>query len=201
MDRYLAPLAETPEMAAVLEAGARVTAISRLGADKVVSKDREAKPFVLSMMGADGSTRRDLARAVIDASGTWTNRPSGRAVSQPMARQHFPTILPMAFRTCLAVTETLMLARPSWWSALVTRPPTCCSIWRAWRNIPRTSITWVTRSANLMRVYGGGSSDQLPKRGELGANLKDLVDSGRVTLCRFAATACARGRPSPGRRD
>jgi hypothetical protein len=48
---------------------------------------------------------------------------------------------------------------------------------------------WATRGANLMRVYGGGGVDQLPARGELGSNLKALVDSGRVALVSgFSAT-------------
>src|SRR5262249_27988841 len=46
---YLEPLAATPETAAIIETGARVTAISRLGMDKVVSRDREMRPFVLSI--------------------------------------------------------------------------------------------------------------------------------------------------------
>jgi hypothetical protein len=46
---------------------------------------------------------------------------------------------------------------------------------------PATSIAWATRGENLMRVYGGGSADQLPARGELGSSLKAIVDSGRVT--------------------
>src|SRR5471030_923634 len=37
--RYLKPLAETPDLAAAIETGARVEAISRRGADKVMSKD------------------------------------------------------------------------------------------------------------------------------------------------------------------
>ena len=69
--RYLEPLAATPELAAVIETGARVTAISRQGLDKVVSRGREEQPFVLAVASKDG-IRRDLARAVIDASGTWT---------------------------------------------------------------------------------------------------------------------------------
>src|SRR6202034_62638 len=43
---YLEPLAATPELSAVIETGARVTAISRNGVDKVVSRAREARPFV-----------------------------------------------------------------------------------------------------------------------------------------------------------
>ena len=71
-EAYLKPLAETPEMAAVIETGAKVKAITRQGADKVLSRGREAKPFVLAVSNGNGAIRRDLARAVIDASGTWT---------------------------------------------------------------------------------------------------------------------------------
>jgi NADPH-dependent 2,4-dienoyl-CoA reductase/sulfur reductase-like enzyme len=42
---YLEPLAATPELAAVIETNARVTAISRQGVDKVVSHGRETRPF------------------------------------------------------------------------------------------------------------------------------------------------------------
>ena len=74
---YLEPLAAAPELTAVIETNARVTAISRHGLDKVVSRGREARPFVLIVKVGD-SIRRDLARAVVDASGTWaTPNPLG----------------------------------------------------------------------------------------------------------------------------
>ena len=38
---------------------------------------------------------------------------------------------------------------------------------------PETSITWVVRGTNLVRVYGGGLADQLPARGALGWRLKE----------------------------
>ena len=47
---------------------------------------------------------------------------------------------------------------------------------------PRTSFLWATRSADLARIYSGGDADQLPARGELGANVRELVDQGRVEL-------------------
>src|SRR5918997_2336726 len=43
-EAYLKPLAETPEIAAVIETGAIVEAITRHGADKVLSRGRETKP-------------------------------------------------------------------------------------------------------------------------------------------------------------
>lgn len=65
--QYLQPLAELPALASHVRYGAEVTAISRLGIDRLRTADRDAAPFVLRM--ADGE--EVLARAVIDASGTW----------------------------------------------------------------------------------------------------------------------------------
>ena len=63
-EAYLKPLAGVPEMTRAIETGARVAAISRHGIDKVASKDRGTRAFVLSVV--NGDVRRDLARAVID---------------------------------------------------------------------------------------------------------------------------------------
>jgi hypothetical protein len=53
-----------------------------------------------------------------------------------------------------------------------------------------TSVTWVVRGTNLARVYGAGIADQLPARGELGWHLRELVESGRITLVKgFSAQA------------
>ncbi len=48
--------------------------------------------------------------------------------------------------------------------------------------MPSTSAIWATRGTNLARIYGGGDADQLPARGELGADTRDLVESGRLRL-------------------
>ena len=70
-----------------------------------------------------------------------------------------------------------------WWWVPDTRPPTLSSIWSALADeAPGTEAIWATRSTNLMRVFGGGIEDQLPARGELGADLKELVESGRLVL-------------------
>src|SRR6478609_4463711 len=70
-EAYLRPLAETPEVRAVIETKTTVKAISRQGIGKVVTTGREDRPF--SLVVHNGATRVDQARAVIDASGTWQN--------------------------------------------------------------------------------------------------------------------------------
>ena len=183
-EAYLKPLAETPEMAAVIETGAKVTAITRQGADKVLSQGRETKPFVLAVSNGNGAIRRDLARAVIDASGTWTApNPLGAggilAEGEAENAEHIAYGIPDVLGRDRAAYEgkTTLVVGAGHSAANVL-----LDLARLAERDPATSIVWATRGENLMRVYGGGRADQLPARGELGSSLKALVDSGRVTL-------------------
>ncbi|MBO1905277.1 FAD-dependent oxidoreductase [Microvirga sp. 3-52] len=188
---YLKPLAETPEMAAVIETGATVKAITRQGADKVLSKGRETKPFVLAVSNGNGATRRDLARAVIDASGTWTAPnplgaggilAEGEAENANRIAYGIPDVLGRDRAIYEGKTTLVVGAGHSAANVLL-------DLARLAERDPQASIVWATRGENLMRVYGGGSADQLPARGELGSSLKTLVDSGQVTLVAgFSAT-------------
>jgi hypothetical protein len=47
---------------------------------------------------------------------------------------------------------------------------------------PSLQLTWAVRSTNLARVFGGGADDQLPARGKLGSDLKQLVADERLQL-------------------
>ncbi|WP_262271672.1 FAD-dependent oxidoreductase [Microvirga yunnanensis] len=190
-EAYLKPLAETPEMAAVIETGAKVKAITRQGADKVLSRGRETKPFVLAVSNGNGAIRRDLARAVIDASGTWTAPnplgaggilAEGEAENANRIAYGIPDVLGRDRSIYEGRTTLVVGAGHSAANVLL-------DLARLAERNPETSIVWATRGENLMRVYGGGSADQLPARGELGSRLKALVDSGRVTLVAgFSAT-------------
>src|ERR671913_2315047 len=190
-ESYLKPLAETPEMAAVIETGVKVTAITRQGADKVLSKGRGSKPFVLAVSNGNGSIRRDLARAVIDASGTWTAPnplgaggilAEGEAENADRIAYGIPDVLGRDRAAYEGKTTLVAGAGHSAANVLL-------DLARLAERDPATSIVWATRGENLMRVYGGGRADQLPARGELGSNLKALVDSGRVALVSgFSAT-------------
>jgi thioredoxin reductase len=183
-EAYLKPLAATPEMAAVIETGATVKAITRHGADKVTSKGRETKPFVLAVSHGNGAIRRDLARAVIDASGTWT-APNPLGAGGILAEGEAENVKHIAYgipdvlgrdRAAYEGETTLVVG------AGHSAANVLLDLARLAERNPETSIVWATRGENLMRVYGGGSADQLPARGELGSRLKALVDGGRVTL-------------------
>ncbi|MFE0009879.1 NAD(P)-binding domain-containing protein, partial [Streptomyces erythrochromogenes] len=75
-ERYLQPLADV--LGEQVRYGARVTGVSRTGRDRIVDADRDTQPFVVHYVNAGGREQRVLARAVIDASGTWsTPGPAG----------------------------------------------------------------------------------------------------------------------------
>ena len=183
-DAYLKPLAATPEIAAITETGARVESISRQGIDKVVSRDRVRHPFILAVTTAGGTTRIDLARAVIDASGTWRNpnplgasgvRVPGEANLHREISYGVPDVLgrdhaEYAGRRVLviggghsAANVVLDLAQLAAQNAA-------------------TRIVWAVRSQSLTRIFGGGDADKLPARGKLGSDLKRLVDGGSLVV-------------------
>ena len=131
-EAYLKPLAETPALRPVIETGARVRNVSRHGIDKVVSRGRGDYPFALAIDESNGRSRIDLARAVIDASGTWTNpipRPPlalRRSEKSPL-RIGSLTASPM----CSGVIARSTRDAGCSCSAAGIRPQTCCLILRA----------------------------------------------------------------------
>lgn len=183
VNAYLEPLAATPELSAVIETNARVTGISRHGLDKVVSREREARPFVL-IVKVGASIRHDLARSVVDASGTWaTPNPLGACGLPAVGEAEFadriaygiPDILGRD-RHVYAGRKTLVVGSGhSAANALL-------ELAQLTKHAAGASLSWATRSVDLARIYSGGDADQLPARGELGANVRELVDQGPIEL-------------------
>ena len=190
---YIEPLAALPEFAGVIETGARVSAISRLGVDKVVTRNRDARPFVLVVETAAGA-RRDRARAVIDASGTWqTPNPLGAGGLSAEGEDAFadsisygiPDVLGRSRRIYAGRTTLVVGSGHSAGNALL-------DLARLAREERGTTTIWATRTTDLARIYSGGDADQLPARGELGADVKELAESGRVNLVTGFSTVAIR---------
>jgi flavin-dependent dehydrogenase len=83
VDKSLAPLAEA--LGERVRYSTRVAGVSRKGRDRLVSSGRAEQPFVVHLVDADGAESRVDARAVIDASGTWTQ-------SNPIGADGLPAI-------------------------------------------------------------------------------------------------------------
>lgn len=181
---YLQPLAQTRPLQKVIENGARVHSVTRRGIDKVVSRGRADYPFALTVRSASGETRIDLARAVIDASGTWANpNPLGASGTPAMGEAAFSD------RIAYGIPNVLGDARDHYSGQRVlviggghSAANALLDLARLAATDPRTHLIWGVRSETVARVFGGGAADQLPARGKLGSDLKQLIDGGRLKL-------------------
>ncbi|MFF5217674.1 NAD(P)-binding domain-containing protein [Micromonospora sp. NPDC000442] len=180
VENYLQPLANLPQLKPHLRYGARVEAISRLGYDRLRTTGRENAPFLLRL--TDG--QEILARAVIDASGTWDTPnvlgASGLpAQGQTDAAAHLEHALPDVLgtdRARFAGRHTLVVG------AGHSAANTLLSLAELASAVPGTEVTWAIRSLSPTRTYGGGDADALPARGALGARLRAHVDAGHIRL-------------------
>jgi thioredoxin reductase len=188
---YLMPLSQTPELAAVMTYGARVIAIGRRGIDKVVSRNRELHPFQLSIADKEGRMRRELVRAVIDASGTWTSpnplgaggvAAEGEQVRAGRIDYGIPDVLGRDRARFIGRTTLVVGAGHSAANVLL-------GLAELATQDAATKAVWATRGTNLSRVYGGGANDQLAARGDLGQRLRQLVEAGNIELIAGFAVA------------
>lgn len=183
VQHYLQPLASLPAIAAGLTLRQRVTAISRLGNDKVKTRGREHAPFVIRTATPDGE-QVFLASAVIDATGTW-NQPN------PLGADGLPALGEREAHTRIAygMPDVLgaMRSRYAGRHVLVvgaghSAAGTLLALAQLADEAPQTRIAWAIRGTSVERTFGGGAADGLPARGELGTRLKMLQESGRLEL-------------------
>ncbi|GLX17383.1 FAD-dependent oxidoreductase [Streptomyces lavendulae] len=180
-ERYLQPLADV--LGERVRCQARVTGVSRTGRDRIVDADREAQPFVVHYENADGREQRVLARAVIDASGTWsTPSPAGgsglAALGEKAAADRIayrvPDLKDPATRVRYAGKRTAVIGSgASAFTALAYLADLATS-----DDGPGTHATWILRRGISGSTFGGGEADQLPARGALGLAAKAAVDGG-----------------------
>jgi len=183
---YLEPLAALPEIAPHLRLGAQVVAVTRLGFDKMKTVGREDVPFQLQIKYADGREDVLLAKAVIDASGTWESpNPLGSsgvpAIGERKAaasgRIHYgiPDLLG-AERDFYAGKRVLVIGSGhSAFNAL-------SDLVELTRQVPDTTVQWAIRRQPDSQMYGGGEHDQLAERGNLGRKIERFVDGGVVRM-------------------
>ncbi|MEV4266400.1 FAD-dependent oxidoreductase [Kribbella sp. NPDC049584] len=180
IDSYLAPLTKTPELNDLIRYNAQVTAVTRVGFDRIRTAGREAAPFLIRL--ADGSEL--LASAVIDAAGTW-RKPNVLGGSGIPARGEVEAGegIAHALPDVLGVDRDRFAGRRT---AVVgaghSAATTLLDLGQLADEVPGTQVVWVVRGTDQARTYGGGDADELPARGALGSRLKKLVQSGRVEL-------------------
>lgn len=205
--RYLEPLARVEAIASGLRLGAEVTAVTRKGLDKMSSDGRDAAPFVLHWRDARGGTRTTEARAVIDASGVWSNPnpmgvdglpvPGERACGAAVA-YGIPDVLGAARRDYAGRRILVVGAGHSAINVVL-------DLLKLQTEAPATRVSWALRRRRLDLVAGGGRADELAERGALGIAAKAAIDERRIDL--LAPFTADRIDPVPaglrvaGRRD
>ncbi len=179
---YLEPLAATPLLAPHIRYASNVSAVSRQGMDRTRSTGRAAAPFVLRVE-QNGQVREELARAVIDTSGTYRN-PNGLLASglDPVdldaLRPHLSHALPDVLgrdRARFAGKRTLVLG------AGHSAANTLIALADLARQEPGTTVVWGIRNASPKRVYTG-ADDELQDRAALGDRVASHVAYGRIEL-------------------
>ncbi|MEU1263331.1 NAD(P)-binding domain-containing protein [Streptomyces cellulosae] len=182
-DRYLQPLADV--LGDRVRYDARVTGVSRAGRDRIVDADRESRPFAVHVTHTDGREERVHARAVIDASGTWTTpSPAGAdglpALGEKTAADRItyrvPDLKDPAVRARYAGRRTAVIGSgASAFTALAYLAGLATSDDGA-----GTKAVWILRRGISGSTFGGGEADQLPARGALGLVAKAAVDDGHA---------------------
>jgi len=182
-ERYLRPLADA--LGDTVRTGAAVTGVSRAGRDRIVDAGREDQPFVVHVEYAGGREERVLARAVIDASGTWTAPgPAGGsglpALGEKAAADRItyrvPDLKNPAVRARYAGKRTAVIGSgASAFTALAYLAELAES-----EDGTGTHAVWVLRRGISGSTFGGGTADQLPARGALGLAAKAAVEDGHA---------------------
>jgi thioredoxin reductase len=184
VDAYLAPLGRA--LGDRVRLGHRVTAVTRLGFDKMKTEGRESAPFALTVATPQGE-EQILARAVVDASGTY-GVPNPLGASGVLARGEATA----AVRIHYGIADPLGRDRARYEGKrvlVVGSGHSAFDVLIDLAELQATPITWLVRRPFADAKYGGAENDALPARGALGTRMRGLVDRGAVTqvVLRIAA--------------
>ncbi|GAA1720543.1 NAD(P)-binding domain-containing protein [Fodinicola feengrottensis] len=179
---YLQPLAAA--LGSRVRLNSRVVGVTRRGRDRVVDAGRDEEPLTVRFVDETGAEQRMLARAVIDASGTWSlPNPVGGdglpALGEIAAAKRISYRVPdLADPTEAARYAGKRVAVVGSGHSALTALVTFTQF--APEN-PGTELVWVLRRG-VGNAFGGGESDQLVARGALGQRAKAAVDAGHVDV-------------------
>jgi hypothetical protein len=184
VSQYLFPLTEVQEIQTSLRLNTRVMEVSRAGFDKMKTPGREQAPFVLRVQSSEGMERDVLARAVIDASGTYSHpNPLGAGGTFALGERALheaifygiPDVLGRDRERYAGRRVLVVGSGHSAFNALL-------DLARLSEQVPSTKIIWAIRRRDTQQLFGGGESDGLPARGQLGQRIRDLLARESIRL-------------------
>lgn len=193
VERYLAPLAALEPIASRIQTGVEVSAVAREGMDRTRSANRSTTPFLLRL-NEQGRVSEFVARAVIDASGTY--RSPNSLASSGLDALGLSEVDDLVFH---ALPDVLGRDRARFAGRHTTVVGAGHSAANTLLNLaalaeaePATRITWVIRNASAARVTTS-SDDELAARASIGARVDALVASGAIeVLDRFEIARLSR---------
>ncbi|CAN5583173.1 FAD-dependent oxidoreductase [soil metagenome] len=184
VEGYLQPLADLPAIRDSIRFNSRVVAVTRSGKDKMKTPGRDAAPFMIQIECPDGSEDVLLAKAVIDASGTYE-------MPNPIGTSGIPAIgeRAAAGQIYYGIPDVLNRQREQYAGKRVLVIGSGHSAFNALLDLvtlseqePATTVAWAIRRDKPGNIFGGGENDALVARGELGARIEKLVEAGRLRL-------------------
>ncbi|QEG23004.1 NAD(P)-binding domain-containing protein [Mariniblastus fucicola] len=183
IDHFLDPLSKHSDITPQIKLNHKVVSVSREGHDLMKDGQRNEAPFLLVVETPQGP-QRFKARAVIDASGTWTTpNPLGAggvlADGERRSRDKIQYGMPDIFgtdRERYAGKRVLVVGSGH------SATGNVLGLVELATTTPDTSITWAIRRSDPTKLWGGGDADEIAERGALGSRVKNAVDDGKVTL-------------------
>lgn len=182
VEQYLEPLAALEPIASRIRTGVTIDAVTRQGMDRTRTANRAATPFLLRLTSEDG-VEEVIARAVIDASGTYT-RPNSLASSglEPLG------LADTAGRVSHALPDVLGHERARFAGKHTTvvgaghsAANTLLALAELAKQEPETRITWLIRNASAVRVTTS-EDDELSARASIGRRVDALVAAGKIAV-------------------
>jgi len=183
VEEYLQPLAEVDEIASHIRTGVEVVGVTREGMDRTRTANRSATPFALRIRDASGNIEDVSARAVIDASGTYLS-------PNPLSSSGLELLGTgeIADRVTAALPDVLGRDRALFAGRRVTvvgaghsAANTLLSLVKLARDEPGTSVTWLIRNSQAVRV-SSSPDDELVGRASLGSRVDRAVARAEVAL-------------------
>ncbi|MEK4083576.1 NAD(P)-binding domain-containing protein [Psychrobacillus sp. FSL K6-1415] len=180
VNEYLKPLANLPEIEPYLLLNTKVVSISKKGFDKMKTANREKSSFVI-YLEQNGMSKRIEARAVIDATGTWSqpnpiNADSIWTSEERELKQHIYYGIPDIKGEHKERYKGKRVAVVGGGHSAIN------TILELSQLNDEVEIIWIMRKKSVEDAYGGEDKDALQARGELGSRIHQLVDAGQVKV-------------------
>ncbi|MFJ6414342.1 NAD(P)-binding domain-containing protein [Terribacillus saccharophilus] len=180
VNEYLKPLSQLQVMQENIRFNSEVAAVTKDGADKLKSDNRNERAFVVHFKNGS-KLEKVRASTIIDASGTWQNPNPPYADGiwlDSSIRDSVHTNIPAVQQQPELFKDKHTVVIGSGHSALNT----LLNLAVLKVDYPSTKISWILRRESPVSAFGGEEQDQLAARGALGSSAHKLVEQGVIDV-------------------